>query len=287
MERELWPPLYRALTQAADDFRQKYVHYQPWAVAAVLLWAALHDRPISWACEASHWSTTRLRPGRLPSQPTMSRRMKRVVFDCFLTLLTQRLRGAGLPALVLTLDGKPLLVGGCAKDPDAKFGRAAGHIGRGYKLHAIWAGRPLPEAWAVTPLNEHEATVAERLFVQLDGGGYVLADGNYDATALFDRAGACGYQLVAAQRDQNPGTGHHYQSPYRLRCIELLRGAFGHELFALRPRIERSFGNATAFGGGLSPLPAWVRRRHRVEHWVWAKLAINAVRIRRNQGLAA
>jgi hypothetical protein len=73
------------------------------------------------------------------------------------------------------------------------------------------------DAWEVTPLNEHEAQVAERLFGQLRGGGYVLADGNYDATALFDRAGACGYQLVAAQWDNNPGAGHHYQSPYRLR----------------------------------------------------------------------
>jgi len=286
MERELWPPLYRCLRDAARDFRQKYVQVHPWAVAAVLLWAALHDRPVRWACDPAHWATTRLRPARLPSQPTVSRRMRRVAFDCFLNLLTDRLRGAGLPSLVLAVDGKPLLVGGCSKDPDARFGRAAGHMGRGYKLHAIWAGRPLPEAWEVTPLNEHEVRAADRLFGRLGGGGYVLADGNYDATALFDRAGACGYQSVAAQLDDNPGTGHHYQSPYRLRCIELLGGRFGEDLFALRGRVERAFGNATAFGGGLGPLPAWVRRRRRVEHWVWAKLAINAVRIRQKQGPA-
>jgi hypothetical protein len=47
--------------------------------------------------------------------------------------------------------GKPPLVGGSGKDPDAKVGRAAGHKGRGYKRHAARAGRPLPEAWAVTP----------------------------------------------------------------------------------------------------------------------------------------
>jgi hypothetical protein len=286
MERELWPPLYHCLREAARDFRQKYVPFQPWAVAAVLLWAAPHDRPVSWACDPAHWGTTRLRPAQLPSQPAVSRRMKRAAFDCFLNPLADRLRGAGLPALVLAVGGKPLLVGGCSKDPDARFGRAAGHKGRGYKLHAIWAGRPLPEAWAVTPLNESEVRVAERLFGQLGGGGYALADGTYDGNGLFDRAGARGYQLVAAQLDANPGTGHHYQSPYRLRCIELLRGRFGEELFALRGRIERAFGNATAFGGGLGPPPAWVRRRGRVEHWVWAKLAINAVRIRQNRGPA-
>jgi hypothetical protein len=287
MERELWPLLYHALLEAAREFRQKYVHYQPWTVAAVLLWAALHDRPISWACVASHWSTTKLLPARLPSQSTMSRRMKRVAFDCFLNLLTQRLRDAGLPKLILTLDGKPLLVGGNSKDRDAKFGRAAGHIGRGYKLHAIWAGRPLPETWEVTSLKEHEAKVAMRLFGQLNGGGYVLADANYDATYLFDQAAQCGYQLVADQLDNNPGTGHHYQSPSRLRCIDMLRGEFGQELFAQRPQIERSFGNATSFGGGMGPLPAWVRHQHRVEQWVWAKLTINAARILRNQAMAA
>ena len=287
MERELWPLLYRLLGAAAREFRQKYVQYQPWAVAAVLLWAALHDRPVSWACDPRHWGTTRLRPGRLPSQATVSRRTRRAAFGLFLNLLSARLRGDGRPGLVLRLDGKPLLVGGCSKDPDAKFGRAAGHLGRGYKLHAVDGGRPLPEALAVTPLNEHEAKVAERLVGQLAGGGYLLADGNYDANNLFDRAGARGYQLVAAQRDKNPGAGHRYQSPFRLRCIELLRGEFGKDLFRLRTGIERAFGNATAFPGGLGPLPAWVRRRHRVEQWVWAKLAINAARIRKNQGRAA
>ena len=287
MERELWPLLYRMVQEAAADFRQKYVQHQPGAVAAVLLWAAVHDRPLAWACDPGHWSTTALRPARLPSQSTVSRRTRRVAFGLFLNLLTDRLRGGGLPGLALTLDGKPLLVGGCSKDPDAGFGRAAGHLGRGYKLHAVCGGRPLPEAWEVAPLNQHEVRVAERLFGRLAGGGYVLADGNYDATGLFDRAGERGYQLVAAQRDKNPGTGHHYQSPFRLRCIELLRGAFGKDLFRLRAGIERAFGNATAFAGGLGPLPAWVRRQHRVEQWVWAKLAINAARIRRNQGLAA
>jgi hypothetical protein len=39
--------------------------------------------------------------------------------------------------------------------------------------------------------------------------------------------------------------------------------------------IEQSFGNLTSFGGGLGPLPAWVRRPHRVVVWVAAKLLIN------------
>src|SRR5881227_3161409 len=74
MERELWPPLYRALREVGKDFLQKYVRYPPWVVAAVFLWAAVHDRPVSRACQSAHWSTTRLRPLRLPSDSTLSRR---------------------------------------------------------------------------------------------------------------------------------------------------------------------------------------------------------------------
>jgi hypothetical protein len=67
MERELWPLRYRILQETAREVRQKYVQHQPWVIAAVLLWAALHDRPVSWACERRHWSTTKLCPARLPS----------------------------------------------------------------------------------------------------------------------------------------------------------------------------------------------------------------------------
>lgn len=201
--------------------------------------------------------------------------------------LTDRFRGQGLPALAIPLDGKPLLVGGCSKDRDARFGRAAGHVGRGYKLRAAWADRPLPEAWEVLPLNVHEIDPAKRLLEQMPGG-YVLTDGNYDANALFDHAAACGTQLLAAQKDNNPGKGHRSQSPHRLRCIHLLGTPFGKDLMAVRVVIERAFGNATAFAGSLGGAPPfWVRRPWRVRLWVWAKLLINAARIRRKQGLAA
>jgi Transposase DDE domain len=269
------------LTDAAAEFRQKSVQHPPWAVAAVLLWAALHDRPASWACDLRHWATTRLRPGRLPSQSTVSRRTRRAGFGLFLTWLGGRLQAAGHPALVLAVDGKPLLVGGRSHDPDAGRGRG----GRGYKLHAVWGPRPLPEAWEVTPVNEHELNAAERLVPQVAGGGYLVADGNYDANRLYDAAAAAGFQLVAAQRDKNPGTGHHYQSPARRRCIALLGTAFGRAVYRCRVGIEAAFGHLTAFAGGLGPLPAWVRRRHRVEQWVWAKLVINAARILRRQRL--
>jgi hypothetical protein len=282
MERELWPPLYRLLREVGKDFRQKHVQHPPWVLVAVMLWAALHDRPISWACQQRHWNTTRLRPWRLPSPSTMSRRIDTVGIGLLCNALEQRLRDSGVPALVAFVDGKPLPIGGNGKDPDARFGRGAGCIAKGYKLHAIWAGRSVPEAWEVTPLNANEKAVAERLIASLLFGGYLLGDGNYDASYLYDAAAARGYQLVAPVRAcKEPGSGKHYQSPHRLRSIALRQGAFGKALYRARTAIERSFGQASCFGGGLGPLPAWVRGQGRVRTWVWAKLLINAVRIQR------
>src|SRR5947209_8538848 len=128
MERELWPPLYQLLREVAKDFRQKSVQLQPWVLVATMLWAALHDRPVSWACQQRHWSTTTLKPRRLPSPSTMSRRIDSAGVGLLWRALGRRVRDGGPPALVAFVGGKALPVGGCGKDPDARFGRAAGHV---------------------------------------------------------------------------------------------------------------------------------------------------------------
>jgi Transposase DDE domain len=287
MERELWPSLYRLLREVAKDVHQKYVQMQPWLLVAVMLWAALHERPVSWACQGRHWSTTTLRPARLPSPSTMSRRIDGVGVGLLLRALERRIRDSGERRLIAFMDGKPLPIGGDGKDPDARFGRGAGCVAKGYKLHAVWSLRPMPEAWDVTALDVHERTVAkDALLPQLDDGGYLLVDGNYDASDLFDAAWERGYQmLMPLPAGKNPGCGQHYQSPYRLRSIALIRTGFGKALYRERTRIERDFGNATSFGGGLGPLPAWVRGLARVRTWVWAKLLINGVRIMKKHDL--
>jgi Transposase DDE domain. len=286
MERELWPPLYRLIRDVGQDIHQKNVSHQPWVLAAVLLWAALHDRTIAWACQRRHWSTTTLKPARIPSASTLSRRLYAVGVGLFLRALEQRIRGEGDPGLIAFLDGKPLPVSRLSKDHDAKVGRGAGGMAKGYKLHAVWAGRPMPEAWDVTPLNVHETVAAGQMLGQLGGTGYLVADGNYDSGPLADRAMACGYQLVAPL-PANAGQGHRRPSPARLRNRDLLAGEFGKGLYRQREAIERAFGNASSFAGGLGPLPAWVRRLHRVRTWVWAKLLINGIRLSLKQRLAA
>lgn len=277
MERELWPQLYQVVQEVGQEIRQKGVQYQPWIIAAVILWAALHDRGISWACQTANWLTTNCRPLGLPSASTISRRIPGLAV--FWRLLETRLRERELVGCLSFVDGKPLFVSNYSKDPDARRGYGAGGYGKGYKLHTVWANRCLPEAWDVLPLNVSEPIVAQELVVQAAGGGYLLADGNYDTNPLADVAGSCGYQLLAAPRRLNAGQGHRRHSPWRLRSLELQHTCFGSELLQQRYRIEQKFGHAVSFGGGLTALPAWVRRQHRVRTWVQAKLLINAIRI--------
>ena len=275
MERELWKIVYTKLKTVARRFHQKYVQLQAWRIAAVLLWAALHDRSVSWACDKRNWSKTRLKPGRLPSEPTMSRRAQKTAFGLFLNALTNELKGTGPPAWELVIDGKPLPVGKCSKDPDAK----SNQHGKGYKLHALWGTKCMPEAWEVTAAREYEGAVAERLLSQVKGKGFVYGDGSYEANRVYDAAGASGYLLLAHPGPEVTGGAHGYQSEYRLLALRFFETGLGWDLYRHRTSIERAFGNAGSFGGGLQPLPNWVRRLGRVTRWVCCKLIINAARI--------
>jgi Transposase DDE domain len=287
MERELWPRLYHLVMDVGASIRLSDVTYQPHIIVQVLLWAALHDRPMCWACDEKNWAATTLRPATLPSESTLSRRLRRVDTAIFMRLVIQQIRNSGEPRLVSVIDGKPLPIGGASQDPEAHCGRGAARLSKGYKLYAIYDTRPVPAAYRVHAMNMNEGKVAEEMVNDLAGAGYLLGDGEYDANGVFDAAGKAGYQLLAPREDPEAGLGHHYQSPYRLRCIDLMQSSFGQEIFRLRGTIERDFGHLTSFGCGLSPLPSWVRHQNRVWLWVTAKLMINAMRIMAHKGFAA
>jgi hypothetical protein len=248
MERELWKSVYRFVSQVGAKSHQKYKQIPSWMILATMLWAALHDRPVSWACDCANWATTKLRPPRLPSAATMSRRVDGVAVGLVWRAVQERMRAAGVPASLLTiLDGKALPVGGCTKDPDARYGRGAGTMAKGYKLHTIWSANGMPEAWEVTPLNAAETTVARRLIAQLHGAGYLTADGNYDVNELFDLAWERGYQLVTPPPKAPPGRRRH--RPQRLRITELMAHPRGQDLYRLRIGISEALGNASSHGG--------------------------------------
>jgi hypothetical protein len=292
MELELWAELSQAICDVQQDFQFNPRDTHPTAlIVRVHFWSSLHDRPTVWACNAKNW-TPRTRPKQLPDQSTMSRRMRRDDFQLFLLGMTPRLNGKAKERLVKMIDGKPLELPNHTGDPDAGWGRGVSRLSVGYKLHMICSGNPLPDAFAITSLDVCEKQMAARMIKRLKGGGYLLADGHYDASWLYDFCKYHNHQLVSPRAKPGTGIGHHYQSSERIRSIELLEppakiNPFGPSLYDRRTDIERDFSQLTCFGAGLGPLPSWVRRIWRVRNWVWAKLLINAARIRIQRSCAA
>lgn len=277
MERELWLLLYAFVSRS--EVVGKGWRYSTATIVMVYLWAVVHDRPMCWAVDRRNWPKD-LCPWPLPSQSQLSRRMRGSDVVELMTEIEHQFSAlvGGEQRLIRIIDGKPLDVSNVSKDADAGYGRAAGGMHKGYKMHVVNAGGPTPQAWALSPMNVSEKTIAAVLIPTLAGTGYLLGDGEYDTNHLHDAAHAAGYQLVAPKRGKGDGLGHHRHSPYRLRCIELLKGRFGKALRNFRKQIEREFGALVSFGGGLACLPPWVRRFHRVRNWVHAKILINAIR---------
>lgn len=279
MERELWQALY--LLATGLDKRWGGWKYSTAEIVAVYFWAVLHDRPTSWAAEPAEWPPD-LRPEPLPPQCTLSRRLKHPDAVELMTAVEQQLvvlSGLGKHWIHI-LDAKSLAVSPISRDRDAAWGRGARGRQLGYKVPAVWNGGPLFTTWTLSPMNSSEKVVARRMMESLIGGGYLLADAQYDANYLYDDAEKAGFQLVARKTPDRGrgGLGHRRNSPSRLRSIELLTTQFGSELYRERNNIERQFGVLTSTGGILGPLPAWVRRFHRVRHWVQAKFILNALR---------
>jgi len=211
--------------------------------------------------------------------------------------VSARMAGKSGSSLLKRVDGKPLTVAAHSSDKHATWGRGAGGKARGFKMHSIWSAQPMPVQWIVTPLNVSEKPMARRMIKRMGqsekgGGGYLLADGYYDSSELYDECAKIGYQLLAPRQHPGSGLGHHYVSDHRIRGIELLEppariNPFGPDLYRQRLQVERDLGNLTSFGGGLMNLPPWVRTMPRVRRWVWAKLLINAARIRCRRGIGA
>jgi hypothetical protein len=289
MEREYWSELTRAIVRVDRHWKDSArLKHRTSLIVRVHLWSVLHDRPMSWACDPRNWND-RDCPDDLPDQSTLSRRTRkkhRVMFESFLGAVAQRLSPQGPGAALLKqMDGKALTVAAHSTDPDARWGRGTGQQAKGYKLHLIRSEKPMPEQWTLTPLNIDERRMAKRMIKRLRGAGYLQADSNYDDNKLHDCAAAANHQLLAPRRIPGVGLGHVYQSPHRIRAIEMLESPaqvndFGPRLYRRRRQIERDLGNLASFGGGLGGLPSWVRRIWRVRNWVHAKLLINAARIR-------
>jgi hypothetical protein len=303
MEGELWAQAYRVVREEGNrQPRRRRLTHADAVVVLVLVWAALHDRPVSWACDRRHWAGCGRgrRPRRLPSAATMSRRLRTVAVLGLLERVLGRLADKAPPALVRRVDGKPMPVGGFSKDREARWGQAVDHKARGYKLFLVWGAGVVPDAWKLGPMSEPEPQAAARdLVPRLAGGGYLLGDGLYDSNPLHAACDAHGLQLVAPRKQPGASLGHCPHEPGRLRSIALLEtpapgdlpgsgpAPFAAALYNRRGDIERELGGWCSFGGGLQPLPSWARTPHRVAYWSAAKLLINGLRLCRLRGIAA
>ena len=279
MDGELFGRLYHLAGQVASRTPGRRRSYSDFEVLVTFLLAAVSDRPLSWACRACNWPLwcRRLVP-RVPTASTLSRRTRTREFRRLLVRLNAALLKE-LPGSPLKfLDGKALLVGGHTRDPDARRGRAPGGWGTGYKFHAVVNACGAVEAFAVTPLDAGESTVARELLVPALGdlrGCLLLADANFDSNPLYGAVAESGGRLLAPRRKPGTGLGHgRKQHPDRLRAIEELEKTPGRakDFARLRLGVEQSFGLMTRLG--LSAPPPWVRRLKRVRLWAMGKVLV-------------
>jgi hypothetical protein len=262
-------------------------------IIMVYLWSVINDRPVSWACDERNWSKAQL-DRELPSNATMSRRLRTLgvlqLLECFLMKLTD-----ALPVpLVKTVDSKPMLVGAYSKDRDAKRGRLSqGQFARGYRLHALCHDRAV-RSWLLASMNQNDSAIGPHLLARLEGGGgYAVADNAYDTNDCHQQAFHADHQLIAPARFVNRHVRDaKHNRPQRLRALDMLASPlekcgqpnqFGIALYNKRELAESCFGELSMHG--LNYLPAWVRGPRRVALWTAAKLALQAQRCIERKGL--
>lgn len=250
--------------------------YSDALIVAMYVWAVGHDRPQSWACRRESYDT-RFRPRALPSQSRFNRRIRSPRCQDILKRLPEFTCPPHTPGMMHHLDSRPLPVGPCSKDAEAKPGRVYGGFARGYRLHACTRADAYFAGFQVTALNVSEKPVAFELLTRVRPDGWILADGNFDSGVLYERAAQGGGQLLAPPRSGS-GRGHRKPNPHRVHAIRLwtFMGSWARRE---RKAIDRFFGQHSSYGGGLAPLPAWVRTLDRVTAWITAKIALYHVRL--------
>jgi hypothetical protein len=278
MDSHTWKVIYQAIRQAERSIPRfgRRPTFNDGLIVAIYVWSVWHDRPLCWGCDRQNYSSC-FRPSKLPSVSQFCKRIKSDRCDAILQYVHQRCSEIESFTELSFMDGRVMRVGPCSKDRDAKRGQSPGGMTKGYKLHA-WAtedGR-IP-IWSVMPLNVNEKTVAGEMLRHQRTSGIILADGNYDAGWLYDRVDDDGGQLITPL-PKNVGQGHRRQSPARLRAAAIWP-SLGSYVYRKRVGIERIFAHQSAFGGGLGPLPPWVRTLPRVRRWIGTKLIIYHARM--------
>jgi hypothetical protein len=162
MEHQLWKAIVALFATLDKPRTPTRFAFRDEDIVTVYSWSVICDRPTSWACRKEHWPI-HLRKRPLPSPATMSRRRRSPSVVALLDALERRVVAPQEPGLFWMIDGKPLPIGGCSKDRQAGYGRAAGGKAKGYKRHALVGSAGALAGWRVAPMNQDERVLAERL----------------------------------------------------------------------------------------------------------------------------
>lgn len=272
-------------------------------IVLMLLWAAWHDRCLSWACDRSHYGTL-FRPRALPSISRFGRRVKGDRVREVLRRVHEDLcvRGTACPFDLLSyVDGKAVTVSPVSKDPDAKRGKTVGGFAKGYKFHAYVNERRRVLVWCVTPLNTDEKLVAGRLLEHVPPGHgptdtpagvaaqapLTLGDSNYDSADLHRSFADRGRRLFTPLRGtQFVGPGGRTSKtlsgmgPARREAVAAWDDCPDLARYVMKSRnnVEGTF-SVLSLACGLDRLPGFVRRLPRVTRWVGCKVILYHARL--------
>lgn len=283
MDKKVWSIITKMIVSVNRTIKRtgRRPHYSDVLIVRMYLWAVWHDRPMCWACNRHNYSTL-FRPLVLPSVSQFSRRLKTERIEEMIQVVNERLSQIHSFPKLSFFDGKALAVSKHSRDKEAKKGYADGSFRKGYKLHA-WAtqdGR-IPR-FRVLPMNCGEPNTAIELTDLIPNGSLVLADANYDSGKLYKAVEDRNSQLLTPLKGMAQSVTQLRRMPEARKTAMKLWQHFGKqckELLKLRYGIERIFSAVSCFGGGLNPLPAWVRRLPRVQRWVCAKLIFYHTRL--------
>ena len=286
MEDELLRFLYHQLCNSASGRSCRRGKFSDGIIVLIYLLGVLRNRSPRWAADRRNWPLWLRRVLPCPSYSQLMRRLKSISVRQLIDQISAQCRQCVPCSQLKFCDGKPLVVGGFSKDPDARWGKVPNSWAKGYKVHVLADSTGFIEAFEVTALDAGESTVAARLVREVNLDGVVIrADANYDSNRLYAAVSSRGGRLIAPRRKPGRGLGHHVQHSDRLRAIAELERDVGAMKTHRRMRVgvEQCLAHLTNLPFGLSPLPNFVRRLTRVNLWVSAKITLYHVHLNLSQ----
>ena len=150
MEHQLYREIVAVLRRIGKRRRRRGEIFNDEEIVRTWFWGAIHDRPVSWTCQRRNGPLFE-RSNARPSNSTMSRRLRSDDVRKLLDQIEAEVLHPQRRWLLWMIDGKPLAIGGCSKDRQAGYGRAAGTMAKGYKLHAVFGPNFTVAAWRIAP----------------------------------------------------------------------------------------------------------------------------------------